>query len=113
MRELFPFINETALFKNQWRLKTAPQEDYLRRVEEKFRPIEKKMEEEIIASGVLEPKVVFPAHSEGNDTIVYDPENEASAKGASFRAATSFRRSHPGRWTSSACRWSPLAPRHR
>ena len=75
LRELFPFINETALFKNQWQLKTASQEDYLRLVEEKFRPIKKKLEEEVIASGILEPKVVygyFPAQSEGNDTIVYD-----------------------------------------
>jgi len=78
LRELFPFINETALFKNQWQLKTASQEDYLRLVEEKFRPIKKKLEEEVIASGILEPKVVygyFPAQSEGNDTIVYDPSS--------------------------------------
>jgi len=76
LRELFPFINETALFKNQWQLKTASQEDYLRLVEQKFRPIKQKLEEEVIASGILEPKAVygyFPAQSEGNDTIVYDP----------------------------------------
>jgi 5-methyltetrahydrofolate--homocysteine methyltransferase len=76
LRELFLYINETALFKNQWQLKTASQEDYLRLVEEKFRPIRKKLEEEVIAGGILEPKVVygyFPAQSEGNDTIVYDP----------------------------------------
>jgi 5-methyltetrahydrofolate--homocysteine methyltransferase len=76
LRDLFPFINETALFKNQWQLKTASQEDYLRLVEQKFRPIKKQLEEEIIASGVLEPKAVygyFPAQSEGNDVIVYDP----------------------------------------
>jgi 5-methyltetrahydrofolate--homocysteine methyltransferase len=80
LRELFPFINETALFKNQWQLKTASQEDYLRLVEQKFRPIKQKLEEEVIASGILEPKVVygyFPAQSDGNDTIVYDPENIA------------------------------------
>src|SRR5712692_9099479 len=78
LRELFPFINETALFKNQWQLKTASQEDYVRLVEEKFRPIKKKLEEEVIGSGILEPKAVygyFPAQSEGNDAIVYDPEN--------------------------------------
>ena len=76
LRELFPYINETALFKNQWQLKTASQEDYLRLVEEKFRPIKKKLEEEVIASGIFEPKVVygyFPAQSDGNDIIVYDP----------------------------------------
>jgi len=80
LRELFPFINETALFKNQWQLKTASQEDYLRLVEHKFRPIKKNLEEEVIASGILEPKAVygyFPAQSQGNDTIVYDAENNA------------------------------------
>jgi 5-methyltetrahydrofolate--homocysteine methyltransferase len=78
LRELFPFINETALFKNQWQLKTASQEDYLRLVEQKFRPIKKNLEEEVIASGILEPKAVygyFPAQSDGNDTIVYHAEN--------------------------------------
>jgi 5-methyltetrahydrofolate--homocysteine methyltransferase len=76
LRELFPYINETALFKNQWQLKTASQEDYLRLVEQKFRPIKQKLEEEIIASGIFEPKAVwgyFPAHSDGNDVIVYEP----------------------------------------
>jgi 5-methyltetrahydrofolate--homocysteine methyltransferase len=75
LRELFPYINETALFKNQWQLKTASQEDYLRLVEEKYRPIKKELEEEIIASGLFEPKVVygyFPAQSEGNDLVVYE-----------------------------------------
>jgi 5-methyltetrahydrofolate--homocysteine methyltransferase len=80
LRELFPFINETALFKNQWQLKTASQEDYLRLVEQKFRPIKQKLEEEVIASGILEPKAVygyFPAQSDGNDTIVYDADDNS------------------------------------
>jgi 5-methyltetrahydrofolate--homocysteine methyltransferase len=76
LKEIFPYINDTALFKNQWQLKTASQEDYLRLVEEKFRPIKKKLEEEIISSGLFEPKAVwgyFPAQGEGNDVIVYEP----------------------------------------
>jgi len=79
LRELFPYINETALFKNQWQLKTASQEDYLRLVEQKFRPIKKQLEEEVIASGVFEPKAVygyFPCQSEGNDVVVYEPEDQ-------------------------------------
>ena len=39
LREVFQYINDTALFKNQWQLKTASQEDYVRLVEQKFRPI--------------------------------------------------------------------------
>jgi 5-methyltetrahydrofolate--homocysteine methyltransferase len=76
LRELFPYINETALFKNQWQLKTASQEDYLKLVEHKFRPIKKRLEEEIIASGVFEPKAVygyFPCQGAGNDLVVYEP----------------------------------------
>jgi 5-methyltetrahydrofolate--homocysteine methyltransferase len=75
LREIFPYINDTALFKNQWQLKTASQDDYARLVEEKYRPIKKQLEDEIIASGLFEPKVVwgyFPVQSEGNDLVVYD-----------------------------------------
>jgi len=78
LRELFGYINETALFKNQWQLKTASQEDYLRLVAEKYRPIKKVLEDEVLASGLFEPKVVygyFPAQGDGNDVVVYDAEN--------------------------------------
>jgi 5-methyltetrahydrofolate--homocysteine methyltransferase len=76
LRDLFRYINETALFKNQWQLKTASQEDYARLVEEKYRPIKNKLQEEVLAAGWFEPKVVygyFPAQGEGNDLIVYEP----------------------------------------
>jgi 5-methyltetrahydrofolate--homocysteine methyltransferase len=75
LREVFQYINDTALFKNQWQLKTASQEDYVRLVEQKFRPLKVQLQEEIIASGIFEPKVVygyFPAQAEGNDVIVYE-----------------------------------------
>src|SRR6058998_2108288 len=79
LRELFPYINDTALFKNQWQLKTASQEDYAGLVERKYRPIKKELEEEIIASGLFEPKVVwgyFPCQGDGNDVVVYEPEQD-------------------------------------
>jgi 5-methyltetrahydrofolate--homocysteine methyltransferase len=74
-REVFPYINETALFKNQWQLKTASQADYVRLVEEKFRPIKKKLEEEVAATDLFDPKVVygyFPCQSDGNDVVIYE-----------------------------------------
>ncbi|MBZ5566845.1 MAG: methionine synthase [Acidobacteriia bacterium] len=82
LREVFQYTNETALFKNQWQLKTASQEDYVRVVEEKYRPILRGLEEEIIREGWFEPKVVWgywPAQSEGNDVIVYDPASLAAS----------------------------------
>ncbi len=82
LRELFPYINETALFKNQWQLKTASQSDYVRLVDEKFRPILHKLEDEVIGSGLFEPKVVygyFPAQADGNDVVVYSAEGQPSS----------------------------------
>jgi 5-methyltetrahydrofolate--homocysteine methyltransferase len=78
LRELFAYINDTALFKNQWQLKTASQEDYARLVEEKYRPLKKELEKEIIAIELFEPKVVwgyFPAQGDGNDVVVYEAES--------------------------------------
>ena len=85
LRELFPYINETALFKNQWQLKTASQSDYVRLVDEKFRPILHKLEDEVVGSGLFEPKVVygyFPAQADGNDVIVYSAEGQPGLSSA-------------------------------
>jgi 5-methyltetrahydrofolate--homocysteine methyltransferase len=75
--EIFPYINETALFKSQWQLKNAAAADYPRLVEEKYRPILLDLEREVKASGWFEPKAVigfYPCASQGNDLIVFDPE---------------------------------------
>jgi len=85
LHELFQYINETALFKNQWQLKTASQSDYLRLVEEKFRPVLRKLEDEVATSGLFEPKVVygyFPAQADGNDVVVYGAEGQPSLRSA-------------------------------
>jgi 5-methyltetrahydrofolate--homocysteine methyltransferase len=76
--EVFPYLNETALFKNQWQLKTAAQGDYLRLVEEKYRPILLDLEEEVKAAGWFEPKSIigfYPCAGERDDLIVFDPED--------------------------------------
>lgn len=62
-------------------------------MEEKFRPIKKKLEDEVIASGLFEPKVVygyFPAQGEGNDLVVYAPEESNSAAGSKPRELLRF-----------------------
>jgi 5-methyltetrahydrofolate--homocysteine methyltransferase len=83
LRDLFNYINETALFKNQWQLKTASQGDYVRLVEEKFRPVLRKLEDEVFESGLFAPAVVygyFPAQSDGNDVVVYQPPKTQAAR---------------------------------
>jgi 5-methyltetrahydrofolate--homocysteine methyltransferase len=72
---LFDYINHTALFKNQWQLKTASQEDYLRLVEQKYKPVLAELQKEVLANGWFEPKVVygyFACQSEGNDVVLYE-----------------------------------------
>ena len=83
LREVFRYINETALFKNQWQLKTASQADYVRLVEDKFRPILRKLEDEVAESGLFQPQVVwgyFPAQGDGNDVIVYSAPDAGSGE---------------------------------
>ena len=108
LREIFNYINDTALFKNQWQLKTASQEDYARLVEEKYRPIKKKLEEDVIAAGWFEPKVVygyFPAQGDGNDVVVYDPSRVGP--GALARPPSEARQQPPA----TAGRTNASAPR--
>lgn len=79
LNELFQYVNHTALFKNQWQLKTASQSDYARLVEEKYLPVLHDLQKEVIEKGWFEPKVVygyFACQSEGNDVVLYDsPES--------------------------------------
>ena len=79
LNELFRYINHTALFKNQWQLKTASQADYARLVEEKYLPVLHELQKEVVGTGWFEPKVVygyFACQSEGNDVVLYDsPQN--------------------------------------
>ena len=56
LREIFEYVNDTALFKNQWQLKTASQEDYLRLIEQKFCPLNKQLEEESFPPANLSPR---------------------------------------------------------
>jgi len=101
VRDVFPYINETALFKNQWQLKTASQADYVRLVEEKFRPIKKKLEEEVAESGLFEPKVVygyFPCQGDGNDVVVYQiPAEGRREAGTAELMRFTFPRQREGR----------------
>src|SRR5581483_11474618 len=96
LREVFQYINETALFKNQWQLKTASQEDYAKLVESKFRPILKDLENDLIKSELFEPKVVygyFACQSDGNDVILYEgnpPTSGGNGQGSGLKEIQRF-----------------------
>ncbi len=96
---IFSYINETALFKNQWQLKTASASDYLRLVEEKYRPILRDLKAEIKEKGWFWPKLVygfFPAQADGNDVVVYEPE-DAQSQSPQERLRIQFPRQRDGR----------------
>jgi 5-methyltetrahydrofolate--homocysteine methyltransferase len=78
--DIFPYLNETALFKNQWQLKTAAQADYLRLIEEKYRPILEELEAEVKTKGWFEPKSIigfYPCAGDRDDLVIYDPDDPA------------------------------------
>src|SRR5260370_12485779 len=63
-------------------------------VEESYRQIKKKVEEDVIAARWLEPKVVygyFRAHGEGTDVVVYDPSqwSDGSCRDGRIRPSNS------------------------
>jgi 5-methyltetrahydrofolate--homocysteine methyltransferase len=96
---IFSYINEIALFKNQWQLKTASASDYLRLVEEKYRPILESLKAEIKQKDWFWPKLVygfFPAQSDGNDVVVYEPE-DAQSDSPRERLRIHFPRQRDGR----------------
>src|SRR5262249_4989035 len=52
------------------------QEQYAKVIEEKYKPILAGLEEEVISSGIFEPKAVWgywPCQSDGNDVLIFDP----------------------------------------
>jgi 5-methyltetrahydrofolate--homocysteine methyltransferase len=89
-------------------LKTASATDYLRLVNEKYRPILHELSQEVLEKNWFEPKTVygyFPAQSEGNDVIVYDETSTASKSRELLRI--SFPRQREGRLLSIADFFSP------
>lgn len=88
LNELFEYINHTALFKNQWQLKTASQSDYARLVEEKYSPVLRDLQKEVVEKGWFEPKAVygyFACQSEGNDVVLYEsPESRKEIQRFTF-----------------------------
>ena len=78
LREIYPYINRTALFRGQWQFRKGRKgkgEDAAM-LAETAEPILQRLQEQCASEGVLQPKVVygyFPCNSEGNDVVVYDP----------------------------------------
>lgn len=80
--EIAEFINETALFRNQWQYRPnegETDEDFKTRI----RPILRAQLSNAKASGVLVPQLVygyFPVNSDGNDLVVYTDDTRTTER---------------------------------
>jgi len=78
--EIYPFINTVALFRGQWQYKKGRRSDaeYDAQIRDEVQPLLERLKQQCSAERILRPKVVYgyyPAASEGNDLVVFDPEN--------------------------------------
>ena len=87
--QVFPFINQTALFKGQWQFKKSGLSDaeYEKILRGKVRPLYEEVTSRCVREKILEPKVIygyFPCHSEGDDLVVFDEGGKKEAARFAF-----------------------------
>ncbi len=78
--DIYPYINTTALFRGQWQFKRGARstEEYEQDIADTAEPIFARLKESLKNDNILRPAVVygwFPAQSEGDDLIVFDPDD--------------------------------------
>jgi 5-methyltetrahydrofolate--homocysteine methyltransferase len=81
LKDVFDYVNETALFKGQWQFKQGRKsaEEYQAIVAEHVRPVYEELKERSEQHGLLIPKVVygyFRCQSSGNDLIIYQDDGK-------------------------------------
>jgi 5-methyltetrahydrofolate--homocysteine methyltransferase len=84
LRDVFPFVNEIALFRGQWQYQKGERTDreYAEFLDEGVRPAFRRWQERAIAEQLLVPQAVygyFPCQADGNDLIVW-PSADTSGK---------------------------------
>ncbi|MEY3025407.1 MAG: Methionine synthase [Planctomycetota bacterium] len=80
LEQVYPYINEVALFRGQWGLKRGDMSDaeYARFIDEKARPVFERLARQCREERILRPQVVygyFPANADGDDLVVFDPKD--------------------------------------
>lgn len=76
LRDIYPFINEVALFRGQWQYQKGQrgEAEYEAFIEQEVRPVFRRFQERAIADQLLVPQVVygyFPCLADGNDLLVW------------------------------------------
>jgi 5-methyltetrahydrofolate--homocysteine methyltransferase len=76
VREIAPYLNESALFRGQWQLRpVGGKEGWQRMLETEARPRLRALLDQAIAEQILRPAVVygyFACNGDGNDLVIWD-----------------------------------------
>jgi len=84
-REIFPYLNQTALFVGQWgfRRKGLADSEYRKLLETEALPVLRELQDRAVRDGLIAPRVVwgyFPVQSDGDELIVYHEEDFAAPR---------------------------------
>ncbi len=86
VEQVFPYIDEVALFRGQWQFKSGnkSREEFRAWTEETVRPIYERVKKKVQELGVLKPAVAygyFPCLAEKNDLVIYEVDGEGRPTG--------------------------------
>jgi 5-methyltetrahydrofolate--homocysteine methyltransferase len=79
--ELYRYIDLNTLYRLHWGAKNAKGEQWERLVKDEFEPRLERYRKEVQASGMLQVRAAygfFPAAADGDELVVYDPDDRAS-----------------------------------
>jgi 5-methyltetrahydrofolate--homocysteine methyltransferase len=80
LRDIFAYINPTALFSVQWQLKRGKQDKaaYEAMLDDVARPKYEELKQVCLEQSILQPRVVygyFPCSSDGDSLVMFDPDD--------------------------------------
>lgn len=80
--EIYPYINTVALFRGQWGFRKGQRSrgEFEHYLDDEVRPVFDRLKRTLRDEAILQPKVVygwFPVASDGNDLVVFDPEDHS------------------------------------
>jgi len=90
LKEVFPYMNETALLKVRWgfkRVRSTTLEEYTKMMKEKVEPLYEKWKQYVLRERIFHPLVVygyFPCQADGNDLIITQDDMKTERQRYSF-----------------------------
>ncbi|MCC6580859.1 MAG: methionine synthase [Phycisphaeraceae bacterium] len=80
LEQVYPFVNRVALYRGQWQFRKGQMTDeqYQHQIEDEIDPLFNRLAQQCREESILQAKVVYgyyPCNRDGDDLIVFDPEN--------------------------------------